>query len=89
MPSITESAVLEALRTVQEPELGGDLVSRNMVRDLRIDGTAVAFQIELTTPACPLKDEIETRVHRALDPLGVQSVELTWGATVRRAASRT
>jgi ATP-binding protein involved in chromosome partitioning len=89
MPAITEAVVLEALSHVQEPELGGDLVTRNMVRDLRIDGTAVAFQIELTTPACPLKDEIESRVHAALDPLGVESVELTWGASVRRAAPRT
>src|SRR5919197_368374 len=63
MLQITESAVMEALRHVQEPELGGDLVTRNMVRDLRIDGAKVAFQIELTTPACPLKDEIESRVH--------------------------
>jgi ATP-binding protein involved in chromosome partitioning len=89
MLQITETAVMEALRHVQEPELGGDLVTRNMVRDLRIDGANVAFQIELTTPACPLKDEIESRVHAALDPIGVESVELTWGATVRRAAPRT
>jgi ATP-binding protein involved in chromosome partitioning len=89
MLQITETAVMDALRNVQEPELGGDLVTRNMVRDLRIDGAKVAFQIELTTPACPLKDEIESRVHVALDPLGVESVELTWGATVRRAAPRT
>src|SRR5436309_11793952 len=89
MLQITETAVMEALRGIQEPELGGDLVTRNMVRDLRIDGARVAFQIELTTPACPLKDEIETRVHAALDPIGVESVELTWGATVRRAAPRT
>jgi ATP-binding protein involved in chromosome partitioning len=83
MIQITEGAVMEALRQVQEPELGGDLVTRNMVRDLVIDGAKVAFQIELTTPACPLKDEIESRVHAALDPIGVESVELTWGATVR------
>src|SRR3954451_12733802 len=89
MPVITEATVMEALRHVQEPELGGDLVTRNMVRDLRIDGSAVAFQIELTTPACPLKDEIESRVHAALDPLGVESFELTWGPSVRRAAPRT
>src|SRR5512143_3063464 len=89
MSPVTESAVLEALSHVQEPELGGDLVTRNMIRDLRIDGTTVAFQIELTTPACPLKDEIETRVHAALDPIGVESLELTWGASVRRAAPRT
>ena len=61
MTSITEAAVMDALRHVQEPELGGDLVTRNMVRDLVIDGAKVAFQIELTTPACPLKDEIEAR----------------------------
>jgi len=89
MPALTESAVMQALSHVQEPELGGDLVSRNMVRDLRIDGTTVAFQIELTTPACPLKDEIEARVDAALRPIGVESVELTWGASVRRAAPRT
>jgi ATP-binding protein involved in chromosome partitioning len=89
MPPITEAAVMAALRNVQEPELGGDLVTRNMVRDLVIDGSKVAFQIELTTPACPLKDEIESRVHAALDPIGVESLELTWGAAVRRAAPRT
>jgi ATP-binding protein involved in chromosome partitioning len=89
MSAVTEAAVLEALSHVQEPELGGDLITRNMVRDLQIDGTSVAFQIELTTPACPLKDEIESRVHAALDPIGVESLELTWGATVRRATPRT
>lgn len=89
MPQVTEAAVMTALGTVQEPELGGDLVTRNMVRDLKVDGSAVAFTIELTTPACPLKDEIESRVHAALDPIGVESVELTWGASVRRATPRT
>jgi ATP-binding protein involved in chromosome partitioning len=89
MLQITEAAVMDALRQVQEPELGGDLVTRNMIRDLVIDGAKVAFQIELTTPACPLKDEIESRVHAALDPIGVESVDLNWGASVRRAAPRT
>src|SRR5256714_13829503 len=86
MTTITESAIYDALRHVQEPELGGDLVSRNMIRDLVIDGSQVAFTIELTTPACPLKDEIETNVRQALDPLGVDTVAIAWGATVRRAA---
>ena len=84
MPALTEEAVLNALRTVQEPELGGDLVTRNMVKDLTIEGGRVAFTIELTTPACPLKDEIEARVERALKPLGVEQVDLSWGAMVRR-----
>ena len=85
MISITEAAVLDALRAVREPELPGDIVTRDMVRGLTIDGTRVAFTIELTTPACPLKDEIEADVRRALDPLGVETVEVSWGASVRRA----
>jgi ATP-binding protein involved in chromosome partitioning len=89
MSAFSEAAVLEALRTVQEPELGGDLVSRNMVRDLTITGSDVAFTIELTTPACPLKDQIEGAVRTALTPLGVEGIAIDWAATVRRAAPRT
>jgi ATP-binding protein involved in chromosome partitioning len=85
MTLLSETAVYEALRTVQEPELGGDLVSRNMVKDLAIDGTRVVFTIELTTPACPLKDEIEQDVQRVLRPLGAEAVDITWAAMVRRA----
>jgi ATP-binding protein involved in chromosome partitioning len=84
MTILSETAVFDALRTVQEPELGGDLVSRNMVKDLTIDGSRVAFTIELTTPACPLKDEIEREVQRALRPLGAEAIDITWGAMVRR-----
>jgi ATP-binding protein involved in chromosome partitioning len=86
MITLTNDAIYDALRQVQEPELGGDLVTRNMIKDLRIDGTAVAFTIELTTPACPLKDEIETNVRQVLQPLGVDAIDITWGAMVRRAA---
>jgi ATP-binding protein involved in chromosome partitioning len=89
MSTVTEPAVLDALRQVQEPELGGDLISRGMVRDVVIDGGRVAFTIELTTPACPLKDEIEANVQRVLAPLGVTSVEISWAAVVRRASPRT
>jgi ATP-binding protein involved in chromosome partitioning len=88
MSQVTEAVVMAALGTVQEPELGGDLVTRNMIKDLTIDGSSVAFTIELTTPACPLKDEIESRVRAALKPVGVESIELAWGAMVRRAAPR-
>ncbi|MGH3669145.1 MAG: iron-sulfur cluster assembly protein [Pseudonocardiaceae bacterium] len=52
MPTLTDTAVYDALRLVQEPELGGDLMSRNMVKGLAIDGSHVALTIELTTPAC-------------------------------------
>ncbi len=86
MTTITEAAVLDALRAVREPELPGDIVARDMVKGLTIDGSAVAFTIELTTPACPLKDEIEADVRRVLTPLGVTRVDVSWGASVRRAA---
>jgi ATP-binding protein involved in chromosome partitioning len=89
MSAPTEAAVLAALRTVQEPELGGDLVTRNMIKDLVIDGQSVAFTIELTTPACPLKDQIETEVRSALAPLGVEHMAIAWGSMVRRATPRT
>jgi ATP-binding protein involved in chromosome partitioning len=88
MSAVTEAAVYDALRTVQEPELGGDLVTRNMIRDLVLSGSDVAFTIELTTPACPLKDQIESEVRRALTPVGVAGIEITWGATVRRGTPR-
>jgi ATP-binding protein involved in chromosome partitioning len=88
MTTLSETAVYDALRTVQEPELGGDLVSRQMIKDLVLDGSRVAFTIELTTPACPLKDQIEAEVRQALSPLGVSEVDVAWGATVRRASPR-
>ena len=84
MTAPTEAAVLDALRTVQEPELGGDLVSRNMVRDLVVDGSRVSLTVELTTPACPLKDEIEADIRQKLAPLGVETVAVDWTASVRR-----
>ena len=76
MSDITEAAVLAALRTVQEPELGGDLVSRNMVRDLSLNGSDVSFTIELTTPACPLKDQIEGEVRKDLKNGGNRAAAL-------------
>ena len=85
MPTLTEAAIFDALRNVQEPELGRDIVTLNMVKDVRIDGDALALTIELTTPACPLKDEIERNARQALAAIGAAPVELTWGAMVRRA----
>ena len=86
MIQLTPEAIFDVLRTVQEPELGRDIVTLNMVKDLAIDGQNVAFTIELTTPACPLKDEIERNVNAAVRSIGVEDVAITWGAMVRRAA---
>src|ERR1700744_19901 len=56
---MTNDDILKALSNVQEPDLGKDLVTLNMVKDIEIDGKNVSFTVILTTPACPLKDMIE------------------------------
>ena len=55
---MTNEDILKALSNVQEPDLGKDLVTLNMVKDIAIDGNNVSFTVVLTTPACPLKDMI-------------------------------
>jgi ATP-binding protein involved in chromosome partitioning len=88
MPTLTEGAILDVLRTVQEPELGRDIVTLNMVKDIDVADDRVAMTIELTTPACPLKDEIERNARAALESIGAGAVEITWGSMVRRSAPR-
>ena len=88
MPSLSHDAVIDAMRTVQEPELGRDLITLDMVKNVVIDGSALAMTIELTTPACPLKDEIERTTNAALGAIGATKVDITWGAVVRRAQPR-
>lgn len=75
---ITNEDVLDALRTVQDPELGEDLVSLNMIRDIRIDGERVSFTVVLTTPFCPLGMEFQERCEEAVRRVpGVQDVTIT------------
>src|SRR6187200_25304 len=88
MLSLTHDAVIEAMRTVQEPELGRDLIALDMVKNVVIDGSALSMTIELTTPACPLKDEIERTTNAALGAIGATKVDITWGAMVRRSQPR-
>ncbi len=80
---LTQEQVLEALRTVQEPELHKDIVSLNMVKDLVVDSGRVWMTVNLTTPARPLKDTIERDIRTALGKLeGFQEVTVKWDATV-------
>jgi ATP-binding protein involved in chromosome partitioning len=75
---ITKEAVLEALRTVQEPELGQDLVSLDMIQDIRIEGDKVQFTLVLTTPFCPLIMEFQERCEEAVRRVpGVRNVTIT------------
>ena len=78
----SQDAVLEALRQVQDPELHKDLVSLGMVKKIEFGGEKLFLDIELTTPACPLKDQIEGDVRTALAPLGVTDLEIQWSAQV-------
>jgi ATP-binding protein involved in chromosome partitioning len=81
--SVSEQSILEALSKVQEPELHRDLVTLNMIRDLQIDSGNVRFTIVLTTPACPLRTQIEREAKAAVMAIpGVTSVELKMDANV-------
>lgn len=63
---MTEADILKALSNVQEPDLGKDLVTLNMVKDIVIKGNEVSFTIVLTTPACPMKDMMRTASENAV-----------------------
>lgn len=80
---ITEQAVLAALSKVQDPELQRDLVSLNMVKDIKIENDQVSLTINLTTPACPLRSQIESDATKAVKAIpGVGSVKIDMGASV-------
>lgn len=82
-PKVNEQAVLGVLGTVQEPELHKDLVTLNMIRNLKIEGDKVSFTIMLTTPACPLRNRIESEARQAVLGLdGVKTVEIKMDASV-------
>jgi ATP-binding protein involved in chromosome partitioning len=84
MTLLHETAVLDALRQVQDPDLHKDIVSLGFVKDLRIDGGAVRFTIELTTPACPVKDLLRDQAKAAVAALaGVSEVTVQMTAAVR------
>ncbi len=84
MTQIHVDAVREQLRTVQDPELHKDLVTLDMVKKIEIEGTSVCVHIELTTPACPLKEQIQRDVETAVRRVaGVERVTIEWSANVR------
>jgi ATP-binding protein involved in chromosome partitioning len=84
--SLDQSAVLDALRAVKDPDLHRDIVSLGFVKDLSIQGDRVSFTIELTTPACPVKDAMRDQARAAVSALpGVSGVDVTMTAAVRTA----
>jgi ATP-binding protein involved in chromosome partitioning len=79
----TKEQVLAALGKVQEPELHDDLVSLNMIRELTVEGGKVSFSIMLTTPACPLRGQIQKEAEQAVMSVGgVESVDIKMDSDV-------
>src|SRR6186997_660597 len=83
---VQEAAVLEALAVVRDPDLHQDIVSLGFIKDLVIDGGRVSFTIELTTPACPVKEQMRDQARAAVIAVpGVSAVDVTMSARVREA----
>jgi len=84
MSKVTQDAVLAALRHIEDPDLRQDIVSLGFIKDLKIDGGRVAFSIELTTPACPVKDMMKNAATNAVSEIpGVEAVDIKMTAQVR------
>jgi ATP-binding protein involved in chromosome partitioning len=83
---VDQARVLDALRVVRDPDLNRDIVSLGFIKDLKVDGGRVAFTIELTTPACPVKDQMRDQARAAVSQLpGVTAVDVAMSARVREA----
>jgi ATP-binding protein involved in chromosome partitioning len=84
MSAVTKDLILTALSQVQDPELHKDLVTLGMIKDLVIDGSSVSLTVELTTPACPLRHQIQQDVKNAVLAVeGVEKVNIEMGARVQ------
>jgi ATP-binding protein involved in chromosome partitioning len=90
MPKVTDQDVLRALATIVDPDLGRDVVSLGMIKDLAVGaGGDVSFTFELTTPACPVRDRFHQEAERLVGALpGVTEVKVRMTANVRPGAVR-
>jgi len=80
---VSSQDVLKVLGSVADPELGKDIVSLNMVRDLRVEGDVVHFTLNLTTPACPLRSKMEGDARKAAESVkGIARVDMKVTAEV-------
>ncbi len=85
----SESDVLEALRPIVDPDFGKSIVELGFVKNVVVDGASVAFTIELTTPACPVKAEFERQARERVAALpGVDQVEVEMTANTRGRAAQ-
>lgn len=86
---MTQEKILQALSNVQEPDLGKDLVTLNMVKDIEINGNEVSFTVILTTPACPLKEMIGTACVNAIKLLVNKEASVKVNFTSHTSSKRT
>ncbi len=86
---LTESQVLDALRQVQDPDLHRDVVTLGFIKDLTIESDRVAFKVQLTTPACPVKDLLKAECEGVVRALGVANVDVEMTAQVRSSRPET
>ncbi|MBN9504173.1 MAG: chromosome partitioning protein [Armatimonadetes bacterium 55-13] len=83
--AVSEANVLEALRSVIDPDLRRDIVTLGFVKNVQIEGDHVSFIVELTTPACPVKDQLKQECEERVSALeGVSSVSVEMTAQVRQ-----
>src|SRR5881398_2234247 len=81
--SLNENIVLDALRQIKDPDLHKDIVTLGFIKDLKIDGGNVSFRIVLTTPACPVREEMKGAARELVSAIpGVQSVNVKMDAEV-------
>jgi ATP-binding protein involved in chromosome partitioning len=85
---MTTEAILEALSNVQEPDLGKDLVTLNMIKDIAIEGDQVSFTVVLTTPACPMKDMIKNACINAIILLVKKDARVTVNFSSQTSSNR-
>lgn len=78
---ISPEQVLAALRNVEDPDLKKDLVTLNMIKDLKIEGQEISFTLELTTPACPMKDMLKNACLNSIKHFVSQEAEVTINIT--------
>src|SRR3989304_2250426 len=83
-PTVAQEEIFGALAQIKDPDLGRDIVTLGFVKDLQISGENVSFTIELTTPACPVREQMRENARRAvLSLFGVKNVDVQMTSKVR------
>ncbi len=86
--SFSKEDIISALSHVNDPDLKKDLVTLNMIEDVRRNGNTVSFKVVLTTPSCPLKDQIKddciNAIHERVSASAIVDIEFDLRVTTHR-----